>query len=64
MALRVESEYPSQRTNKTSKIQGTVQEINPMMTVYKSEGLPKVADAIKLASFIDYKVRIILLLKS
>ena len=55
MALRVESKYPSQRTNKT---------INPMMTLYKSEGLAKVVDAVELASFIDYKDCIIVLLKT
>ena len=34
------------------------------MTLYKSEGLPKVVDAVELALFIDYKDCIILLLKT
>jgi len=35
-----------------------------MMTLYKSEGLAKVVDVVELASFIDYKDCIIVLLKT
>jgi len=35
-----------------------------MMTVYKSEGLLKVADVVELAFFVHYKVHVILLLKT
>ena len=67
MALRVKSKYPSQRTNKTSKNQWKkpiVRDINPMMTVYKSEGLPRVVNVVELALFINYEDHIILLLKT
>ena len=47
------------------KNQWIVWDINLIMTLYKSEGgLPKVVDAVELASFIDYKDCIILLLKT
>jgi hypothetical protein len=35
-----------------------------MMTVYKSEGLPRVINVVELALFINYEDHIILLLKT